>query len=79
MMSPVTAVIARMRSVQTRPNRSTTGPPSARPAVIATENTVSAMAPWASVPLCPSTTASGSQSFAPPSANAMPSMMTPIA
>ncbi len=44
-----------------------------------TENTVRPSAPIACVVPWPSTMPSASQSFAPPSANAMPSMITPSA
>ncbi len=70
--------IVSARSTGTRPNRSSTGPPSTRAAVIATVNTPNTIAPVVSSYPCPSTTARASQSFADPSANDMPSMMTPM-
>ena len=78
-MRPAPAAIERMRSVHTRPMRSTMGPPIIRNTVIETEKTVSAIAPVASVSRWPSTTAIVSQSLALPSAKAIPRMIAPIA
>jgi hypothetical protein len=50
-----------------------------RTTVMLTENTVRPRAPIAWVAPWPSTMPSASQSFAPPSAKAMPSMITPSA
>src|SRR5664279_4118624 len=76
--SPSPASMADTRSTGTRPNLSSRNTPPTRPAVMAVTKIPNTMAPVALSTPWPSTIASASQSFAEPSAKAMPSTITPM-
>lgn len=78
MLSPTTPIRAETRSTGTRPNRSRTLTPAIRPTVIAVTKMPNTTAPVALVVPRSSTIARASQSPALPSANAMPSTISPI-